>query len=107
MVIKKSDIARPVRRSEVMQVDELKGEVVIQQMTLEMYLSMLKYGSTHDNTAPMSMVLAACVLDADGTPVFDEQEWEAWAPANLKIVFELYARIKKLSGVDLDDAVKN
>ena len=106
-VMTKADIPRPVLQRETVQVEALDGEVIIQQMTLQLYLETIRYGMANENTAPIAKVLAACVLDADDQPVFDEAEWEAWAPGHLIATFDLYAKVKTLSGIDLEKAAKN
>jgi len=106
-VISKSSVQRPVLRAETIDCAALGGAVIIQQMTLQLYLDTIRYGMAHDNTAPISKVLALCVVDADRAPIFDEDEWEAWSPGHLATVFDLYAKIKALSGVDVEEAAKN
>lgn len=106
-VMTKAGISRPVLKRETVMVEALGGEVILQQMTLQLYLETIRYGMAHENTAPIAKVLAACVLDADDQPIFDEPEWEAWSPGHLTATFELYAKIKSLTGIDLEEAAKN
>jgi hypothetical protein len=120
-VLKKSDIARPVRRKETVEVPELGGEVILQQMTLQLYVDFAVRGMTVTlpggpddakaagrarGTSP-APVLAACVLDADDQPIFDEAEWESWGMAHRDAAFRLYNRIRALSGMDVEQTAKN
>jgi hypothetical protein len=116
-------VARPVRKQETVEVPELGGEVILQQMTLQLYVDFAVRGmavTVHDgknkkdkaavNTArgtSPAPVLASCVLDADGEPIFDEDEWESWGMANRSASFRLYNRIRALSGMDVEETAKN
>lgn len=107
-VLKKEDIARPVRRAETVAVPELGGEVIVRQMTLPLYREMLHYSLNHDGEVPVGRVLADCVVDADQVPVFDEAEWDVWSTAHFTVVVTLYEKIERLSGLrDLEATAKN
>ncbi len=108
MVLKKADIARPVRRAETVAVPEFGGEVIVRQMTLPLYREVLRHSLAHEGEVPVARVLADCVVDADQAPVFDEAEWDVWSTAHFPAVAALYERIERLSGLrDLEATAKN
>lgn len=108
MVLKKEDIARPVRRAETVDVPELGGEVIVRQITLSLYREALRFSMTHDDEVPIARILADCVVDADQKPVFDEAEWEVWSTAHFPVVIRLYDKIEQLSGLrELEATAKN
>lgn len=106
-VLNKADIPRPTRRSETFEVTELGGEIIVRQMTLQLYNESLIYAARHNGAAPMATLLAACVVDVNYVPIMDEDEWEAWGALNSAAAYRLYQKIRDLSGLDLEAAAKN
>jgi hypothetical protein len=106
-VIKREDVPRPVRKKETVACADLGGDVIVQQLTLQQYLETTRISAQHHNTAQIACLLADCIVDADGTPIFSEDEWNAWAPAHLEAVFALFQKVRALSGLDLEAAAKN
>lgn len=119
-VVKKGQVPRPVRKKETVEVEELGGEVVLQQMTLQLYVDFAVRGmsvSVQDGEKKAQIsaargsspapVLAQCVLDADDQPIFTEEEWEAWGMQHRDVAFRLYNRIRALSGMDVEETAKN
>lgn len=107
-VLKKEDIARPVRRSETVTVPELGGDVIVRQITLSLYREALRYSMEHEHEVPIARILADCVVDADQAPVFDEAEWEVWSTGHFNVVVVLYEKIERLSGLrDREATAKN
>lgn len=104
MVVAKKDVARPVRRAETVATEEL-GEVVVRQIVLKPYLASV-YRATKGEL-PIAAMLADCVVDAAGEPIFSEAEWEVWGARHLKTMWVLYDKVRALSNLDPEAAEKN
>jgi hypothetical protein len=96
-VLKRSDIPRPSLPKETVEVKSLGGEVVAQAMDLEHRIEFsLMDGAWPGRLAP---ALARCIVDADGNPIFSADEWQAWGGKNAREALELWAVVRKLSGI--------
>lgn len=104
-IVKKGDVSRPVRKEETVEIAELGGEVIVRQMTLPLYLSVVRAGSEKGDPQ-LSKVLSECVVDSDRFPIFSEEEWDAWGIQHLDASIRLYNRIRDLSGIDEGQAEK-
>lgn len=105
MVVEKKDIARPVRRAETVATEDL-GEVVVRQVTLSAYLDIVRRNLA-GGEMPIAAMLADCVVDAAGEPIFSEPEWEVWGARHLKTMWVLYDKVRALSNLDPEAAEKN
>lgn len=104
MVVAKKDVARPVRRAETVATEDL-GEVVVRQMALTPYLDSVRRAVNGE--LPIAAMLADCVVDAAGEPIFSEAEWEVWGARHLKTMWVLYDKVRALSNLDPEAAEKN
>lgn len=97
MALKKSEVTRPVRRKETVQVDALGGEVIVQALLMRDRLELAsmdgpKYGH-------VSEILARSVVDADGLSVYTAEEWEIFGTEHQQEAFQLLEVSQKLSGM--------
>jgi hypothetical protein len=97
-VLKRSDIPRPSLPKETVKVKSLGGEVVARAMELG---HRVEFSLQSDMAWPerLSPVLARCIVDADGEPIFSAEEWEAWGGKHAREALELWAVVRKLSGI--------
>lgn len=108
MALKKSEIKAPVLPKEAVPVAELGGEVIVRGLLLSERLALFA-GINEEGKAfaHIPRVLAATVQDADGLPVFNEQEWEAFGASSFEAALRLFAVARRLSGLDAEAAEKN
>lgn len=108
MALKKADIKPPVLPREAVEVVELGGEVVVRGLLLRERLALFddalagaqKYGH-------ISAVLAACVVDAEGEPVYTVEQWEQFGAAHFEAALALFKVAQRLSGLDVEERKKN
>jgi hypothetical protein len=102
-VIKKSDISTPMLPKETVPVDVLGGDVVVTGLKLSdrMAIFSVKDGSS------VSKMLSMTVQDAEGKPLFSEEEWENFGVKNFTTCIALFTVAKRLSGLDAKVAEKN
>lgn len=102
-VLSKQDIPRPARPKETVTVKELGGDVVLQGLFLRHRLALAS--PEKEPFERICRVLAGTVLDAEGHPIFDVDEWETWGAQNYEAFFRLLEIVYRLSGYG--DAAKN
>lgn len=97
-VLRKQDIPRPKLAKETVPVPALGGDVVVQSLMLrDRFAWMSTKGPRFSH---ISGLLALCVLDCEGTPLFTADEWEAWGAQNENEAFELFKVCERLCGLD-------
>lgn len=107
-VLKKSDIKAPVLPKKTVPVPSLGGDVVVHGLLLSDRIRILR--SEEKSEAEVSQLLAATVMDAEGKPLFTQQEWEAFAaesPQKFVDTVALFKEARALSGLNLEEAEKN
>jgi hypothetical protein len=108
VALKKADIKPPVLPREAVEVVELGGEVVVRGLLLRERLAL--FDDAREDGARfghLSAVLAACVVDADGKPVYTADEWEQFGATHFEAALKLFAAAQRLSGLDVEGAKKN
>jgi hypothetical protein len=98
MALKRSEIPRPLPPAEAVQVDSLGGEVIVRGLLLSQRLEMAIYDGPR--MAQVPQMLAICVVDADGKPIFDAAEWEAFGALHMADAMDLFGVAQRLSGFD-------
>lgn len=108
-LLKKTDITRPVVPKETVPVPALGGDVVVRGLMLSERLGLYASRAGRDGKALLDVpeILALCVLDGDGLPVFDVTEWDAFGIKNGEAALQLFNVARRLSGLDAEDAKKN
>lgn len=106
MALKKSDIQTPVLPKEAVPVDSLGGEVIVRGMLLKDRLALLSDSEMPVNEHPASL-LAACVVDADGLPVFTQEEWEIYGAQHFDDALTLFNAVRRVSGLNTEVIEKN
>lgn len=108
MPLRKADIKPPVLPRETHECAPLGGEVVVRGLLLRERLALFDDANSGGvRFGHLSAVLAACVLDADGKPVFTIDEWETFGAQHMEAALQLFAVAQRLSGLDVEDAKKN
>jgi hypothetical protein len=103
-VLKKSQISSPALPKETVPVSGLGGDVVVTGLTLAGRLGLFSAGK---GGYPVSKLLSETVLDAEGSQIFTEQEWENFGAKHFKDCIELFKVVKRLSGLDAEVEAKN
>lgn len=108
MALRRNEIAAPVLPKETHECGPLGGEVVVRGLLLRERLALFddalagaqKYGH-------ISAVLAACVVDAEGEPVYTVEQWEQFGAAHFEAALALFRVAQRLSGLDVEERKKN
>lgn len=115
-VLKRGDIAPPVTPKETMEVPALGGEVVVRGLLLSERMAVQKQivslrraeaddtGTVH---AILPVMLALCVLDADGLPLWTQDQWQAFGGTHADQAVTLFNSAWRLSGFDAEAETKN
>ena len=115
-VIKRGEVAAPVLPKETIEAPALGGEVVVRGLLLSERLAIQKRITTlskqqadgaGDVHAILPVLLAICVLDADGFPVFDHDQWQAFGASHASQAIALFNAAWRLSGFDVEAEAKN
>ena len=115
-VIKRGDVAAPTVPKQTMAVEALGGEVVVrglllsERMAVQTKISDLSAASVADKTALhaiLPLLLALCVIDADGLALFDHDGWQAFGARHADQAVELFNTAWSLSGFNQADDAKN
>lgn len=111
-IIKAKDIEQ-----ELVEVPEWGGSVYVQGMTglqrgmFEDYILATKTEDTRRNRAKFrAQLLVLCIVDADGNPLFREEDVDALSEKSAAPLDRLYDKVQKLSGFrkeDVDEITKN
>jgi len=124
-VIKRGNVAEPTLPKETVEVEAIGGEVVVRGLLLtermaidaridrvrRQVLADRKDGKsvempTFGEVAGISL-LAQCVLDGDGVPLWSEEQWQAFGARHKGQATKLMGVAYSLSGFDQDDTAKN
>jgi hypothetical protein len=108
MALSRTDLALPETPREEVDLPELGGGVLVRGLLLRERLALFA-ALRDDGTsyASMGQVLAACVVQPDGTPLLTEAEWERFGGAHFAAALRVFAVAKRLSGLDVEDVEKN
>lgn len=121
-LIERNQAPAPVLPKETVQVDALGGEVIVRGLLLSERLALsaeqagLLASQDGESSAPARMragaqmvprTLAACVILADGQPMWTADEWDRFGAAHAEPAFELFAVAQRLSGLDAKESEKN
>ena len=114
-VLKRCDIAEPVLPKETVEVTALGGEVVVRGLLLseQLHIHARILAATTDKTTPdgvhsmLPVLLARCVLDADGACLFTEEQWQIFGAKESAQAVSLFNVAWRLSGLAEADTEKN
>lgn len=102
-ILKRADVAPPTPLGkETVAVPALGGDVVVRGMTLSERLVV----SSADGFEGISFALSRCVLDADGEPLLDRDQWEIFGANHTQTAIDLFVVVKRLSLIDRSDVEK-
>lgn len=104
-ILKKANIQAPTLPKETVDVPELGGEVVVSGLLLKDRIEL--FAAAETGGAQLSRLLAATVLDADGVPVYTQEEWEQFGAQHFAAALRLFDVARRLSGLDAEVAKKN
>lgn len=108
MALRKSEIQPTVLPKETHECGPLGGEIVVRGLLLRERLSLFDdVNNGADRFGHLSAVLAACVIDADGKPVFTVDEWERFGAVHFDAALALFKVAQRLSGLDVEERKKN
>ena len=104
--VKRADIKRPVLPKEVVRVDSMGGEVIVRGLLFSERMALFaQAGEGAQVMAYVPRLLALTVLDADGKPIFSEDEWEIFGMGQEAEMLTLMGTALRLSGLQ-GEAVK-
>ena len=107
-LVKKSAVTAPVLPREAVPVASLGGDVAVRGLLLSERLALFsEVGESGKAFVRIPRILAATVQDADGLPLFTEDEWEAHGAKHQDEALALFAVARRLSGLDAESAEKN
>lgn len=106
-ILKRADIAPPTPLGkETVAVPALGGEVVVRGMTLTERLVVSATEGKVEAFEGIAFALSRCVLDAEGEPLMDREQWELWGAANTPAAIDLFVAVKRLSLIERSDVEK-
>lgn len=114
-IVKRGAVPAPVLPKETVEVPALGGEVVVRGLLLTEYLRMKNRIATASKDSSeadgiysiLPPLLATCVLDADGQPLWTEDEWQAFGAKEPGQALELFNVASRLSGFSRAQDTKN
>ena len=113
-VIQRSALPKPTVPKETITVNALGGEVVVRGLLLSERLGIqktivdIRKTDTNGNVhTVLPVLLALCVLDADGLALFDHDGWQAFGGQHPDQAVELFNTAWRLSGFDGATEAKN
>lgn len=115
-VIKRDTLPTPTVPKETLAVEALGGEVVVrglllsERMQVQRQIVTLRKADAGDEGAVhaiLPVLLALCVLDADGLPVFTQDQWQAFGARHADQAVELFNAAWRLSGFSTAEEAKN
>lgn len=106
MTVAKAEIPAPTLPRETATVAGV-GEVTVRGLLLSERLSFIDADDNDNDYSHVPRSLSLCVLDRDDQPVWSAAAWDVWGATHLREVLELYAVIKRLSGIDAEVNAKN
>lgn len=102
MALRRGEIKSPRLPKEAVEVASLGGEVIVRALTLTERLALGRNDEARE-AIPVTL-LAQCVVDESGLPLFSRDDWEAFGAAHMDEAMRLVAVAMRLSGLDGDDA---
>jgi len=95
-VIHKDNVSRPSFPKEVIEnLTEFGGDIIVQGLSLTARLDFFnKSGS-----AKLPFLLANTIVDMELTPIFNEEEWQAFGANNFNLCLELAKKSQEISGL--------
>jgi hypothetical protein len=117
-VLKRGEVAAPTLPKQTVEVSALGGEVIVQGLLLTQRLAVqgkiaaLSKGATElDDSAALHavlpMLLALCVVDAEGAQFFTPDQWEVFGASHQGSAIELFNIAWRLSGFAQAEVAKN
>lgn len=114
-LIRRDSLPVRERKREVCPVEALGGSVAVIQMSLGTRLAAEDIANSHERGDPrvlhqtIPLVLADCVLDADGRPLMSAEQWSIFGGENRNVAIDLFNVAMRLSGfgADTESAEKN
>ena len=97
-ILKKAAITAPQPRQEIVDVAELGGAVIVRALPLSQRLELGRISSERPDSY-IAELLARCVLDGDGEPIFDAGEWDHFSGANQDAAFALHRAAQRVAGL--------
>ena len=98
----------PVLPRETVAVPALGGDVIVRDLRLSERLSLFSnLRQDGRNYESIGRLLSLCVIDAAGTPLLSEDQWEELGGGHFDQVFDLFKVARKLSGLDAEAVEKN
>lgn len=104
MAIKRSEAPAIRARKEAVEVAGI-GEVVVYELGLADKLRFATWDGPR--FSQMCEALAVSVRDADGEPLYDAVQWDAWGGRNLQEAIRLFGVVERLSSLSEAQAEKN
>lgn len=100
-LLKRNEVRKPSLAKETVTVEALGGDVVVRGMKLAERLAFGKATqgdeAGHAQYESVAMVLAWCVLDDAGAPLFTQDEWSAFGSHHLDEAVRLFTVVQRLS----------
>jgi len=123
-VVQRGSVAEPTLPKQTVEVEALGGEVVVRGLLLVERLAMnnklatmraatrdraagAPYDPEQDLNIAIPMLLALCVLDADGVPLWSEQQWQVFGGQHQNQALALFNVAWDLSGLNEGAQAKN
>lgn len=80
-MLRRDNIAPPTRRAEAVRLGAAPfgGDVQVRQLTLGEWLAAEEAAGGARDVRLFPHLLAACVVDADGVPIWCAADWDLWA----------------------------
>lgn len=105
-MLKRDNIAAPQRRMQVVRVDAapFNGEVGVRQLMLGEWLAAEEAAKGARDARLFPHLLAACVVDADGLPVWTADQWDLWAVEHVAAFMALLDTTLQVNGRAPGDA---
>ena len=113
--LKRASVAAPVLPKEAVAVASLGGDLIVRGLLLTERLSVQSKitalqqdaGSAGGVHALLPMLLALCVLDADGVPLWTQDQWQAFGAQQQNEAIALFNAAWRLSGFNQAEEEKN
>lgn len=114
-VLKRGEVAEPVLPKETVEVPSLGGELVVRGLLLSEKLAVESRivataqdkGAADGVHAILPVLLALCVVDADGLPFWTEGQWQIFGASQAKEAIALFNVAWRLSGFAQAETAKN
>jgi hypothetical protein len=107
MALSHKDVKRPVLPKRAVDVPELGGEVIVRGLLLKDRLAIADISGKEADFGRVSRVLAATVIDGDGRPLLNADEWEEFGAAHFSAAMRVFEVALELSGFKAEVLAKN